>query len=108
MIKNKIEIFLFYKLLITKMNNQTIMNNQAILNNHANMNNNENNMNLNIQMNPDNFYGYINVLMHNGYSKYNAIIMFLNDNNINTNYKTIPQVEEELTESIMQINNYSL
>ena len=87
------------------MNNQEFMNNQANMNNQTIMNNNENNMNLNIQMNPNTFYEYINILIHEGYSKYNAIIIFLNDVNINAIYKRIPEVEEELTNALIQLNN---
>jgi hypothetical protein len=87
------------------MNNQTILNNQTIMNNAMN---NENNMNLNIQMNPDNFYAYVNTLINQGYTKYNAVIMFLNDNNINANYKTIPEVQEELDYGIQLLNNYNI
>jgi hypothetical protein len=42
-----------------------------------------------------------------GYNKYNAVIMFLNDNNINANYKTIPEVQEELDHGIQLLNNYN-
>jgi hypothetical protein len=81
------------------------MNNQAIMNNEANINNNDNNMNLNIQINPDNFYAYVNTLINQGYTKYNSIIMFLNDDNINANYKTIPEVQEELEHGIQLLNS---
>jgi hypothetical protein len=102
MIKNKIEIFLYYiNNHIPKMNNQEIMNNA--LNNI--MNNAVNNANLNIQMNPNTFYEYINILIHEGYSKYNAIIIFLNDVNINATYKRIPEVQQELEEVLLILNN---
>ena len=57
------------------------MNNQKIMNNNINnmINNSLNNKNINIQMNPNTFYEYINILVHKGYSKYNAIIIFLNE-----------------------------
>jgi hypothetical protein len=83
------------------------MNNQEIMNNALNniMNNAVNNANLNIQMNPNTFYEYINILIHEGYSKYNAIIIFLNDVNINATYKRIPEVQQELEDGILILNN---
>jgi len=76
------------------------MNNQ----NYNQMNNNTNN-NIN-HMDPYNFYTYINTLINRGYSKYNAIIIFINDENINTTYKTIPEVQEELEHGLQLLNNY--
>jgi hypothetical protein len=76
------------------------MNNQ----NYKQMNNNTNN-NVN-HMDPTNFYAYVNTLINTGYSKYNAVIIFINDININENYKTIPEVQEELEHGLRLINNY--
>ena len=84
MIKYKIEIFLYFIKSYNKMDNT---------NNNVNHND------------PTYFYAYINALIHRGYSKYNSIIIFLNDNNINANYKTIPEVQEELQHGIMLLNN---
>ena len=68
------------------------------------MDNTNNNVN---HMDPTNFYTYINTRINQGYSKYNSIIIFLNDENINANYKTIPEVQEELEHEIQLLNNYN-
>ena len=83
------------------------MNNNQILNNDINnmINNSVNNTNINIQMNPNSFYEYINILVHEGYSKYNAIIIFLNDVNINATYKQIQEVQQELEHGLLLLNN---
>lgn len=68
------------------------------------MDNTNNNVN---HMDPTNFYTYVNTFINQGYTKYNAVIMFLNDNNINPNYKMIPEVQEELEHGIQLLNNYN-
>ena len=66
------------------------------------MDNTNNNINHN---DPTYFYAYVNTLINRGYSKYNSIIMFINDETINIHYKIIPEVQEELEHGIMILNN---
>ena len=64
-----------------------------------------NNMNNNIQMDPTPFYIYVNNLINVGYTKYNSIIIFLNDENIDANYKQIQEVQQELEHGLLLLNN---
>ena len=62
-------------------------------------------------MDPTFFYEYVNQrIYYYNYSKYDAIMIFLDDNTIDTNYKLIPEVMEELNttneyNNIMSQNN---
>lgn len=76
------------------------------MNNQMNNQNNNSNVNTNNISNPINFYIYVNTLINRGYSKYNAIITFLNDTNIDAQYKQIPEVQQELDHGLSLLNNY--
>jgi len=59
-------------------------------------------------MDPDDFYSYVNRLIYYyGYTKYDAIVIFINDQSINNTYKTIPEVNIELEHALelLNINN---
>ena len=56
-------------------------------------------------MDPTFFYEYVNQnIYYNNYSKYDAIIKFLDDNSIDVNYKLIPEVMVELNTTQEYIN----
>jgi hypothetical protein len=59
-------------------------------------------------MDPTFFYEYVNqhIYMYY-YSKYAAIIKFLDDDTVDFNYKLIPQVMDELYTTQEHINNMS-
>ena len=67
-------------------------------------------------MDPAFFYTYVNTLVHNHYSKYNAIISFMNDPTIIPEYKRIPEVQIETEHAIQlldgvinnQVNNQQI
>ena len=68
-------------------------------------------------MDPAFFYTYVNTLVHNNhYSKYNAIISFMNDPTIIPEYKRIPEVQIEIEHAIQlldgvinnQVNNQQI
>jgi hypothetical protein len=51
------------------------------------------------------FYAYINQRMAiHKYSKYDAILEFINNPTISHDYKIIPQVEDELQDAIDKLN----
>lgn len=55
-------------------------------------------------MDPAFFYTYVNTLVYyNGFTKYNAIITFMNDHTIAREYKTIPEVAIETEHAIQLI-----
>jgi len=62
-------------------------------------------------MDPTFFYEYVNQeIYYYNHSKYDAIMLFLDDNTIDTNYKLIPELMEELNttneyNNIMSQNN---
>lgn len=58
-------------------------------------------------MEPYLFYAYINQLMANNYySKYDAIITFIDDPTVDIKYKTLQEVEDELHSTLeYQKNN---
>jgi len=58
-------------------------------------------------MDPYLFYAYINQLMANNYySKYDAIITFIDDPTVDIKYKTLQEVEDELHSTLeYQKNN---
>jgi len=63
------------------------------------------------KMDPTFFYEYVNQkIYYYNHSKYDAIMLFLDDNTIDTNYKLIPELMEELNttneyNNIMSQNN---
>ena len=68
-------------------------------------------------MDPAFFYTYVNTLIYNNkYSKYNAIISFMNDPTIIPEYKRIPEVQIETEHAIQlldgvinnQVNNQQI
>jgi hypothetical protein len=62
-------------------------------------------------MDPTFFYEYVNQkIYYYNYNKYDAIMKFLDDNTIDTNYKLIPEVMDELNtteeyNNVMSQNN---
>jgi hypothetical protein len=59
-------------------------------------------------MDPNFFYEYVNQNIHMyHYTKYAAIIKFLDDDSIDAKYKLIPEIIEELYTTQEHINNMS-
>jgi hypothetical protein len=58
-------------------------------------------------MDPAFFYTYVNTLVYNNqYSKYNAIISFMNDPSIIAEYKLIPEVNIETNHAIELLDGH--